>query len=145
MDDFDQLMSEADAEIQQHFGAPCTYLKQSVDDRIATSVIVDKNVQVVGKYVDVIEFETHGSLLVSVVGDARKGDVIVFADMAYHVVRPISNDGSEVMVQLLADPELHLGLKTLEPAGYLNQFVHHEWGELWRVISTRRSVPLTGG
>ena len=140
MDDFDQLISEMDNEIQQVLGKPCTYLRKSVDNRIATSVIIDKDVQVMGQFADVVEFQTMGNLLVSDVGNAGRGDVIVFADMSYHVRRPVSNDGSVVQVELLPDPELHIELQSLEPMGHLNQFVNIERPELWQTISTHKSV-----
>lgn len=140
MTEFDELLAEADSHIMSELGQPCTYLRKSVDNRIATRVIVDRDIQVMGQYADVIELQTQGSLLVADVGQAGRGDVIIFADMAYHVRKPVSNDGSIIQVELLPDPELHLGLQAMEPMGHLNQFVQHEWSALWQAISTLRSV-----
>ena len=140
MDPFAAMVAEMDSSLTMALGQPCTYLKKSVDNRLSTHVIVDRDVQVVGQFADVIENQTRGSLLVADVGRAGRGDVIIFSDMAYHVRRPLSDDGSMITVELLPDPALHVQLQALEPMGHLNQFVHWEWSELWETISIHKSA-----
>ena len=124
----------------ERLGDPCLVLKKSVENKIHTRVIIKKDVEVFGVHADVVELQTIGSLLVADVGNAGRGDVVIFDDMSYHVRRPLSNNGTIVKVQLLPDPELHLGLTVLEPADHLNQFVQYEWSDLWGAVAEHRTV-----
>ncbi len=137
MSRFDKAIARVTARVASTMGNPATFLNQPSNQPIPTTIILERDIEVVGQFVDVVEQQTQASLLVADVAAVPRDSLIVFPDMVYVVKRHVANDGSMIVVEVLDDGVLFDALKPLD---LKKTFTETEWVELWQTISNHRSA-----
>ena len=137
MSEFDEMMAEMDGVICEVLGDPATYLSNLASQPIQTQITLEKDLEIVGQFADVVETQTHGSLLVADVGQAKRGSVLMVSGGVYVIRRSITADGSIAVVEVLEDEQLKAALASID---FDKTFTESEWTQLWQTISTHKSV-----
>lgn len=99
MQDFDSILADADTKIMDVMGKDGTYARPSASLSEPVKVTIDKDVSVIGDDGVSIVTQTQASLIKPDMG-CRPKDEITVGGQKYQVVRPMSDDGSVVVLSV---------------------------------------------